>query len=356
MNYNILISKKNWIFLIVFISILSIIIKSTLFTDNFFYTGILLLDWLKLGAPAYATIPNGHYDGLYLFYYIDFFNIDSLLGWNIYISIIFFFINLKILGDIHKISLNKFVLILISLILWYLFSAGLTKEVIQTLFYIIIYYVINDKIFIKTKKMKVLIGSIILFISSIIFRPYYILIAIFSIIIYAVNSYLKEKRITSFLYYFYSLILYLVIIGMFLKIISIIMPIEYSTITELRTSVGRLLLGERVDSFIDNIFIGDGLLIYMLNYITIYFRLLFPLELLTGKSYYLLFIMYQLCFSYYYIKSIFQINKLNDIKYISVIFITSFILVSVMFEPDFGSWVRHQSVCYVLLINLLKET
>lgn len=287
MNYRIIMNKSIWMGLIFIISLLAILIKSTLFTDKFFYTGILLLDWLKLGAPSYAVIPNGHSDVLYLFYYINFFNIDSLLEWNIYISVIFFFINFKILNNIYVIHLNKLLIILTSLMLWYLFSAGISKEIIQTLFFLVIYYVINNRRFIKTIKMKLLIGILIIVISSIIFRPYYILIAFFTIIVYVINSYLKKKKIKPYLYYIYSLCLYILSILIFLQIISIFMPLEYTMITGVRTTVGRLLLSEYTDSFIGNVFEGDSIYIYILNYIIIYFRMLFPLELLTSKLYYL---------------------------------------------------------------------
>ena len=355
MNQKVIINKNIWILIISLIAILAIVIRYTLFTDKFFGISIGLLSWLKAGAPSYNTVYDSEgYAGLTLFYYIDFFNMETLIEWSIYISIIFIFVNIFLLKNIKLIALNKFLIILTSIMLWDLFAAGLTKEVIQTVFYLIIYYIITNKL-IKKTGTKVILSSIVLYISSIYFRPYYILVAFFSIVVYGINSYLRRKTLKPVLYYIYSLILYLICIGIFLQIVSLTMPIEYSMITELRNSTGRLLLGENTDSFIDNVFIGNGLLVYMLNYFIIYLRLLFPIELLVGgKLYYIPFIIYQLSFSYFYIKNICRLKKLNDIKFVSLIFITSFILVSVMFEPDFGSWVRHQSACYMLLIILLR--
>lgn len=357
MHYRVILNKKSWCIILIVIILISLAIRSMFFTGKMLGTSVSLLPFARYGDVSGVVDADTSYEALSLFYYINFFDINSVFEWSIYISIIFFFINILMLKDIKKIKLNKFLIILTSLVLWYLFSAGLTKEVIQTLFYLSIYYLINIDIdFFKNKLwIKMLLGSIILYISSIIFRPYYIIVVLYTVIVYVIALWLRKKQFKSIIYIILLLGISFISIALFLILASSVMPLEYDMIVNLRTRYAIALM-ETTDSFIGNLINGDSLFIYMLNYIINYFRLLFPVELLlVGKIYYVPFIIYQICFSYYYIKSIFNLNEINNVKFISLIFITSFLIVSTMMEPDFGSWVRHQGACYMLFISLLKE-
>ena len=357
MHYKIALNKKTWCVILIVIILISLVIRSMFFTEKMLGTSTDLLPFARYGNVSGVVDDDTSYEALSLFYYINFFDINSVNGWSVYMSIVFFFINILLLKDIRKIQLNKFLIILTSLVLWYLFSAGLTKEIIQTLFYFSIYYLINiTNGFLKNKLwLKILLGSTILYISSIIFRPYYIIVALYTIVVYIIALCLRKKQLKSMTYIILLLGISFISIALFLMLASSIMPLEYDMIINLRTRYAIALM-ETTDSFIGNLINGDNLVIYMLNYIINYFRLLFPVELLLiGKIYYLPFIIYEICFAYYYIKSIVNLNKINNIKFVSLIFITSFLIVSTMMEPDFGSWVRHQGACYMLFISLLKD-
>ena len=108
------------------------------------------------------------------------------------------------------------------------------------------------------------------------------------------------------------------------------------------------------DSFINDIMANSSanIFIYMVNYYANYIRLLFPVELLMiGKIYYIPFIAYQLMFLGNYINFIKNYMFINEKKMLIFSFITSFITVGAMMEPDFGSWARHQSVILPLVIE-----
>lgn len=357
MYYKILLNKKIWCIILIAIILVSLVIKEIFFAGKMIGTSEDLLSFARYGDTSGVIDDDTSYEALSLFYYINIFDINSVFGWSFYISCIFFFINILLLKNIQEIKLNKFLLLLTSIILWYLFGAGLTKEVIQTLFYFCIYIlIINNNRYLNNKLcIKVILGAVLLYISSIIFRPYFSLVALFTIIVYILCLMLRKIKLKSKNNVIFLLGSCFIFVYIFLILISIIMPLEYDFIINLRIRY-LLALGETTDSFIENLIIGDGILIYMINYIINYFRLLIPIELLlVGKLYYLPFIVYQICFFYYYIKSIFNLNKISNNKFISLIFITSFLMVSTMMEPDFGSWVRHQSACYMLFIALLKE-
>lgn len=356
MRYAVILNKKVWALFIIFVSIIAISTRYIFLTEKFFFDSTALLRLERIFNMT-GNVPEGAFGvTAMVFSYINFFDFESLIEWSIYITCIFGVINFLLLKNIYVIELKKLLIILIALLLWYLFASGITKEVIQTLFYIAIYYFIfNDKIF-KTTYSKVIIGIIILYLSSICFREYYILTAFFSGIVYMIYVFFKRKNIDGIKCYIFSIIFYLIILAIFLVIIEIVLPEEYITIVTLRSWGYQYLIESGTDSFIDNVIEGEGIYIYLLNYIINYFRLLVPIELLFGgKIYYIPFVIYQITFTYYYISNIFKITKINDKKFVCIVFITSFIAISTMMEPDFGSWVRHQSACYMLFISLLRE-
>lgn len=355
MNYIVILNKKVWCSVILLITVLALTVRYMFFTEKFFVDSLNLLIYQKFGAitSSFGTGSRGF--TAEFFYYINFFNIDNLLEWSIYISIIFFFINVLFLKNIYELKFNKFLLIAIALLLWYLFAAGITKEVVQTLVYFSIYFIIYNDNFCKSPFVKVIVGVGIIYCSSLVFREYYALVALLTIFVYCINQFLKDK-FNHINKYLLLLTIYILMIVVFLFIISNIMPEEYTKIMILKNEVYATKLEGNTDSFIGNVLYGDSLLIYMINYIINYFRMLIPLELLiVGKIYYIPFIIYQISFSYYYVKNIYNLQHIDEKKFLNIIFLTSYILVSVMMEPDFGSWVRHQTACYMFVVKLLQD-
>lgn len=358
MSYKIRLNKKVWSCIILIISLISLVIKYTIFTEKFFVDGMMILSMERnLNITGILPVENGSYQSAAIFYnYINFFDLDSFIQWSIYISIVFFFVNFYLLKDIKLIELKKFLLLITGLLLWYLFSAGITKEVIQSLFFIIVYMAIcNNKI--KYKWIKFLIGIIIICISAILFREYFILMAVFAIYIYIISIILKERNFSPKYYYIWIIIFSIILVTFFLFIVSIVLPEAYNFIMVLRTDYYYTQLTEAgTDSLITALVPGESLFIYMINYIIIYFRLLIPIELLFNiKIQYVPFVIYQLSFTYYYIKNISMLNIVDDKKFIALVFFTAYILISVIMEPDFGSWVRHQTAMYSLFLLILKN-
>lgn len=357
MAYTVRLNKKVWLCIILIISLISLAIRYTIFTEKYFIdsNGLMSIE-RNLNITGMLPVDEGSFQSAAIFfYYINFFDLNSLMEWTIYISILFFLINFYLVKDIKLIELKKFLLLITGLLLWYLFSAGITKEIIQSLFFIIVYMVIcSDKI--KYTWIKFLIGIIIIYFSSILFREYFILMAVFAIYIYIISIMLKKKNLSPKYYYIWMIIFSMILVTFFLFVISIILPEEYSFIMILRTDYYYTQMMEvGTDSLITSLIPGEGLFIYMINYIITYFRLLIPIELLFNiKIQYIPFVVYQLSFTYYYIKNISMMNIIDDKKFIALVFLTAYILVSAIMEPDFGSWVRHQTATYSLMLILLK--
>lgn len=359
MKYSIKLDWRIWSIILVFISLVSLYIRYSIMTEKFFFDSINLLSMIRLG---------GLFDGSFgvaarFFSFLNFFDIETLFGWSVYTSVIFFGINLWLICDIKYIEFRRFIFILLSIFLWYLFVAGITKEILQGLFYFAIYLICIKNDFFKRNTYRVVLGTIILLTSAIFFRGYYILTAFFSIVVFIAFMIIKKLRVQrgQVLLIYSALILAALIL--FLAISKIAFPAEYTRIINLRSESYRYLM-DNTDTFIGNLYDNSSsdLIIYTINYCINYFRILLPFELLfIGKVYYFPFLIYQLMFSYYWYKKLQLVHDLNDKQLVSLVFISSFLIVAAMMEPDFGSWARHQCVilplavcCYIVSDNIPK--
>ena len=89
---------------------------------------------------------------------------------------------------------------------------------------------------------------------------------------------------------------------------------------------------------------------FTLNYLLIVVRILFPIELISYGPKYILYVFYQLLVTYSLIKNLSSYKTNCQIKNISVLIYVAFLFTSATFEPDFGSWIRHEVVVFPLLM------
>lgn len=348
MNCLVKLNLKTWSIILLIINMLSLVIRYNFMTEKFFTDSMHLM---------YIEQFGGIYDGSFtiaarFFNIINLFNINTLLEWSIYIGIIYFFINIFLVKNVTNIEFKKFIFLLLALVLTYLFEIGITKEVLQSIFYISIFTVCRLTS-IKKSFYYLIIGSIILLSCSLFFREYYILTAIFSIGIYYILILIRQFNEKNNRAIFMFVFLILIMLTIFLLISSVVFPHEYSSIINLRTYRYQYLDGY-TDSLIRDIISNqnNNVTIYIFNYILNCVRLLIPLELLIiGKVYYIPYIIYQTIFTYYYFGFIKKIQKTTTKDIVNFTFISSFVFVAVIMEPDFGSWARHQTVILPLIIE-----
>lgn len=89
--------------------------------------------------------------------------------------------------------------------------------------------------------------------------------------------------------------------------------------------------------------------IFVQNYLVNAVRIMVPLELLTKGVKYIPFIIYQIFVTY----NIFKMSsKLNDRNIMWLVTVISFMMVSIIFEPDFGSFIRHESTLILILLQI----
>lgn len=103
-------------------------------------------------------------------------------------------------------------------------------------------------------------------------------------------------------------------------------------------------------STIYTIFKSTQPILFSLDYLLVVFRMLVPLELILMGPKYAIFAIYQILITYILIKTIRQYNSITNSRRIAVAIYLAFLLGSATFEPDFGSWVRHEAVLFPIYL------
>lgn len=345
-------SKKTVLGLIVIfiIAIITKIFQYTMLPIKYFYDSSLILELMNgnyIADKAYNSTA-------YFFDSINFFGFNSLFQWSIFLGIVFnILIVLILLLRYKSYELGEYIFIYGTAVLLNIYVFNLSKDMIQFLSFAIIYIILCNRNI--KDNYKIAIITLILILISIFFRIYYAIMAMVLLDIYFIYYFkifnktsIKGKKmkvkiiINSLIVFFIEIFL-----------ISIITKSNYNSIVFARSSVNiyRETSTDAV-TIINDIFKSNGnYIIFILNYIVNFFRMAFPIELIAKGIKYIPFIVYQIYISYKLIDSF----KNNNGKYILFSFVyLAYFMMSVIFEPDFGSFIRHETAISFIILEIIR--
>lgn len=288
-----------------------------------------------------------------LFEAINVANLTTMLEWSICLGIIFTAVVALILmhSDAPDLLQSLFILASIGLLNIYIFTIG--KDVIQFVFFLAVYGILISPI--RGSALKIGLSAAVLCFESMFFREYYVLIAALILVVYFILTFFRKRRRLTPVDVVRIIVILLSLIYVILASASIVMPAEYNRVMTLRDSYSITMDGN-VDSatFIKNWISGDGLLVFMSNYIINAFRMMVPLELALRGPYYWPFFLFQIFVTVYLVNLLRQINRINEsMIFLALCVFLGYVLVSFIFEPDFGSWTRHEAATFPVLHLLI---
>lgn len=332
---------------IIFETLIIKVLQYKILPGKYFYDAekiMLIMNGSKITDKGFSFTAN-------LFNTINIFNITSLQGWSICISVIFTLILLIVLNKKNDYTLSQSFFVVASIALLNIYVFNLSKDIIQFVFFLIIYWIIfNDKI---KNKHKILLSNIVLLFIALYFRTYFGIVLLladtiyFSYYFFVKSSQEKKKQIKIIM-----LIITLFFIEVF--IVGQISTENYNLIINARHSINIY----RENSTDANTMINDILgqnsnfLIFIGNYIINFARMLVPIELLIKGFKYIPFIIYQLFITYNILKIL---RKINNKNIVMISMIIGFLMVSIIYEPDFGSFIRHESALVLIILNMCIE-
>ncbi len=342
--------SKNILLLLIMILWETIIIKSLMFKilpTKYFLDSLRIIDIMNgsvMTDKSYTFAAN-------FFKNINIFGITTLEGWSYFLTPIFMLIILYEISKNKKYSLTNIAFIIMSVAFLNIYILGIGKDIIQFLFFLVIYIILRSKF---NNRIKLIFIIWVLLFEAFNFRIYYAIMALLIGTFYFIYNYLitkKRKKIGG------RKIVILLVVIFFIQIflISLLSPSNYQSIIYARSSVNiaRQSIVD-VKTMINDIFgLNKNLIIFIGNYLINFIRILIPIELLFKGIKYIPFIGYQVYISY----NLFKICKNIDNKNLLwIATILSYIMVAIIFEPDFGSFIRHESALFLILQYIILNS
>ncbi len=280
----------------------------------------------------------------YLFYKINIFRLSNYVDWEIYVSVLANLIVLLVLTQLKQVlRIYQWLMVIMTVAILNIFSFCLSKDPIQMCYFILIFLVLINKWDYKYKCVG--IYACILF-SCMTFRTYYILVLMFMIAAQIGCSWILKR------FYGIGKRTLVFILGitlfcfLFLSWAYTFSPENYQGIYDARVNTRSI---ELANTGITNWLPTDTVFMFTLNWITVVLRLLLPLELIPMGPKYWLFVIYQLIVTIFVLRALKNLKHNSKTVNLALYVYLGFLLGSAMFEPDFGSWVRHESVCFPVL-------
>lgn len=332
------------------------------------------IGWGMIPPMNQNRIPHFSFDGsadvntMHLFDSINIFHIDSYIGWEIFITILYnipVYLMIKQYYKTHPLAgWKENLFIYMNVAVLNIFCFNMAKEPYQMLFFLLMYYCIT--LHNATYTVKSILIVCVLILCTIIARKYYALIIIFFILLVFTIKYIfkrnTKKKLTNYQLAIYITLLILVICG-FHYIFMLYMggknPEIYLELIRVNNRSGLYY------SEVTPLFNAYGGPLFTVEFLLKIFRLIFPIELLLkGKITYLFFIVHQFLLALFMIQAFKGMGrkrkKLGEIQMrhasireLALFTYIAFLLCSAAFEPDFGSWVRHQGVAFPIMLLIL---
>ncbi len=283
-----------------------------------------------------------------IFKNINIFELTTYEEFEVYITILWNTMLLIIMFTLRKrLNVMQAIFLVLTILVLNIFDFNLAKEPIQMLYFILIFFVITSKVLKDNFKYGLCFA--ILYWASLSFREYYILIAMFMLgtsWICKTFILMKEKlKLFDIL-----LVIFAFGVGYFLllTIAKVAMPEDYAELVRVRTREGPAKTEIRNWITKD----ASNLPLFTLDYLVMLLRMMIPIELITFGPKYWPYVAYQVMVTFYVVMALKNIRKNNKSKNVALYVYLGFLCGSATFEPDFGSWVRHEAAIAPVLFIL----
>ena len=330
-------SKNEIFYSIIIFAFLGKIVQLFFLPDNYFYDSERV-NYMVV-APGNKYSWGGSYEVTAdIFRKINFLNFTTIEQWSILIGIIFSLILIRLLNNsnIKNDREKLFLWCSVGLLNIYVFNIG--KDIVQYVIFLFVYLVC----FLNCKtSVKAILISLIFYYESTFFRSYYLIMAGLFLVVFTILRKLTVNRhriIFAFLLIFASMFLAV-------YLLQFINPDDYDELLTIKT------YNENKDAntAINNLITGNSFRVFVMNYFIDLIRLIFPIELLFKGFGYIPFLIFMFLLIMFIKDLIGSYNNINEeiVLYLSIFI--AYVLVSALFEPDFGSWARHLSAAMPLI-------
>lgn len=229
------------------------------------------------------------------------------------------------------------------------------KDVIQFFIFAFVFVVLDTRLASRTK----LCITVAVFVCEfLLWRQYYAIVAVFVPCLYLLLDFIKRSSFKKNKRVLIAVFCSIGVIVMFAFALRAVSPENYTVIVEKHGSERESYTAFSAVSGIASLIEVSGSSptpLFIANWVINVFRLMFPLELFQLGPYYWAFAIYQLYLTVSVGRSVFKSGgqSQNVILMASVYY--AFLIASATFEPDFGSWVRHETAAFPIILYLICD-
>lgn len=343
--------SKNLLYLLLIIIIETIVIKAFMYDflpQKYFYDSNHILSTMKGIAPAdksYKYVAD-------FFNKINIFNFSNIREWGCFISAIFTVILVVFFYNKKKIDKIESIYIIACVALLNIYVYGISKDIIQFIYFFIIYLILRNKK--MGNKAKIILTCMVLLYEALNFRVYYAIMAMVFVTIYIIYTFMVKEKSIDKKGLLKIIVIAIIVFFAEVFVVQLLSKENYYSILYARSSVNGVR-GNDVDAVTiinDLLGINTNFLKFIGNYCINFFRMLVPIELILKGGKYIPFIIFQIYIGYQILIMSRNLNEKNILWYAVIL---SFIMVSVIFEPDFGSFIRHESTLVLIMIEAIEN-
>ena len=342
-------NRDTALLLIVPTAVLAKIILHLFLPDKYFFDSWRMVDMLNHGEKA-SSGWSGYQTAVDIHKSWNFLNLASFEQFSIFYGIVMTLIVLFIVSRVKEMDRMQVLYTLMAVGILNIYVFVINKEMIQIVYFLAIYLVISLPI--KNNLIKILGCAGIFYLESLQFRSYYIIMAALSVGLYFIFTWLKTRFIKK-IHIILTVIACFVMVFIFFSLSQIISPKDYSTALDTRDGTTETVdnngSGGATTAIRNPIKVNGNLGVFMLDYVINTVRMLIPIELIIKSPGYFPFFIYQILILIYIYKSLKNINKLDKKIVVALSCFIGYVLGSAVFEPDFGSWARHEATTFPIM-------
>ena len=342
--------SKKFLYVLLIIIIETVVIKAFMYDvlpKKYFYDSNHILNVMRgIGSAdkVYKHTAN-------IFNKINFLKLKNIKQWGYAVSAAFTTILIIIFYKRRRMSKQESIFVFSCIALLNIYVFGLTKDVIQFFYFLLLYIIINNKKL--GTYSKLILSCIVLLYEAINFRVYYAIMAMLLVTIFFIYKFMIRGKTLNKKKIFKIIVIAILCFFAEVFVVQLLSKENYYSILYARSSVNSVR-----DDDVDAVTIINDLLgkntnyfKFMANYCINFIRMLIPVELLLKGVKYIPFIIFQIYIGY----QLFKLSrKMNDNKVLWFSAVLSFEMVSVIFEPDFGSFIRHESALILILLKIIE--
>lgn len=313
-------------------------------------------------GASYSTSKVGD-NTISFFQLIDVFGLKSYQSWEIYLTILYNILVFIVVRDFYRrnpyAGKREIFFIYLNVAILNIFCFNLAKEPYQMIFFFLMAMSISIP---REYQQKTIALGVALVISILFSRKYLGLVLMYFLILNffvgkmfgerqgLVDYSEKKNRKRLYLRLFLMIVIFGILHYFFM---SYMQGANKDTYVEMMAANSKDWTSAA--SEITPFFPNSNSALLAVDYFVKIFRLMFPVELLIKfKLTYIFLIVYQWLLLQFIIRTFNTRDKVkNPTRTVSMYLYIAFLLCSAAFEPDFGSWIRHQGVAFPVILLLI---